>query len=452
MKGYRRMKKRRAQSFCVMMAFILFLTVAEPVLATTISDLQDDIKNQQSQLNSVNQQIAGYQSAQEGLGEEIDDLDAEMVALLTDINLIQEAIETKEEEIANTQVAYDEAVADKDEQYESMKVRIKFMYEKGDSSYLQLFLGAKNMSDIMNKAHYIEELYEYDRKLLEQYEATVQQVAELQDKLEEEKSELVTSKAELEEEQAYVNEVLEQKQQEYENYSVVLAKAKREAAAYTAKIKQETAQIKKLEEEERKRKEEEERKRREEEERKRKEEEERRKAAEQAANAQQNGADSSDDSDDSDDSDSSDSSDTSQTSDSSNSSKSSDSTGDSSSARPSSSGSSKGQQIADFACKYIGNPYVAGGTSLTNGADCSGFVLAVYQAFGYSLPRSSYAQAGAGKGVSYSEAQPGDIIYYGGHVGIYIGNGQIVHASTERSGIKITSATYRSIITVRRIV
>ena len=100
----------------------------------------------------------------------------------------------------------------------------------------------------------------------------------------------------------------------------------------------------------------------------------------------------------------------------------------------------------------MGYPYKAGGTSLTEGADCSGFVWAVYQAFGYSLPRSSYAQASAGREVSYSNAQPGDIIYYGGHVGIYIGNGQIVHASTERTGIKISPATYRSIITVRRIV
>ena len=95
---------------------------------------------------------------------------------------------------------------------------------------------------------------------------------------------------------------------------------------------------------------------------------------------------------------------------------------------------------------------MAGGTSLTNGADCSGFVMSVYQHFGISLPRSSYSQSTVGKGVSYSEAQPGDVIYYGGHVGIYIGNGQIVHASTERTGIKITSATYRSIITVRRII
>lgn len=406
-------------------------------MATTISGLQEDIKKNQSQLNSVNQQIAGYQSAQEGLGEEIEDLDAEMVALLTDINLIQEAIEDKEEDIANTQVAYDEAVADKDEQYESMKIRIKFMYEKGDSSYLQMFLGARSMSDMMNKANYIQELYDYDRELLEEYEATVQQVEELQEQLEEEKSELETSKTELEEEQAYVNEVLEQKQQEYENYSVVLSKAKREAAAYTAKIKQETAQIRKLEEEERKRKEEEERRRKEEEERKRKEEEQK-KAEQEAKNDDEK-------------EDSSDSTESSDKSESSGDSKNSGESG-SSSDKPASSGSSKGKQIADYACQYIGNPYVAGGTSLTNGADCSGFVMAVYQAFGYSLPRSSYAQSGAGRGVSYSEAQPGDIIYYGGHVGIYIGNGKIVHASTERSGIKITSATYRSIITVRRIV
>ncbi len=422
-----------------MMAFLLFIMTAEPVLATTISGLQEDIKKNQSQLNDVNKQIAGYQDAQEGVEEEISDLDAEMVALLTDINLIQEAIEETEEDIANTQVAYDEAVAEKDEQYESMKIRIKFMYEKGDRSYLQLFLEAKSMGDMMNKAHYIEELYEYDRNLLEQYEAIVQQVAQLQDRLEEERSELVTSRTELEEQQDYVNEVLAQKRKEYENYNAVLAKAKREAAAYTAKIKQETAQIRKLEEEERKRREEEERRRKEEEERRRKEEEERRKAEQEASDEQTDDSESADDEDEGETEEKPEKSEDSK--------KPEDTAG-----KPTSPGSSKGQEIAKFACKYIGYPYVAGGTSLTNGADCSGFVLAVFKNFGYSLPRSSYAQSGAGKGVSYSEAQPGDIIYYGGHVGIYIGNGQIVHASTERSGIKITSATYRNIITVRRIV
>lgn len=417
------MKRRYVQTVCVLLSFIMFLLMVEPVSATTISDLQNELKKDQSQLKNVNQQISDYKGAQADVGEEIEALDEEMVSLLTDINLIEEAIADKEEDIAQTQIEYDAAVAEKDEQYESMKIRIRFMYEKGETSYLQLFFGAKNMGDMMNKANYVEELYEYDRTLLEEYEATVQEVAALQDTLEEEKSELETSKTELKEEQTYVEEVLAQKQQEYENYNVVLAKAKQEAATYTAKIKQETAKIKQLEEEERKRKEEEERKRKEEEERKKKEQE--------ALLASQNDGDS--------DSEEQEKEETSSSS-------------SSSSSGSSSGGSGKGQQIADYACKFIGNPYVAGGTSLTDGADCSGFVMSVYQAFGYSLPRSSYAQSAVGKGVSYSEAQPGDIIYYGGHVGIYIGNGQIVHASTERTGIKITSATYRSIITIRRIV
>ena len=404
------MKRRCTQALCVAMAFICFLLVVDSVSATTISDLQEDLKNNQSQLENVNQQISGYEEEQEAVEEEISDLDAEMVALLTDINLIKEAIQDKEEDIAQAQIAYDEALAIQQEQYEAMKIRIKFMYERGEASYMEMFFGATSMGDMMNKARYVEELYEYDRNLLEEYKNTVQQVAELQDTLEEEKSELETSKTELQEEQAYVEEVLEQKKQEYENYNTVLAKARQEAAAYTAKIKQETAQIRKLEEEERKRKEEEERKRKEEEERRRQEEEQLASQTDSGSSTQET-------------------------------------------YKPSSSGGGgKGQQIADFACKYIGNPYRAGGTSLTDGADCSGFVWAVYQAFGYSLPRSSYAQSSVGRAVSYSEAQPGDIIYYGGHVGIYIGNGQIVHASTERTGIKITSATYRSIITVRRIV
>ena len=115
-------------------------------------------------------------------------------------------------------------------------------------------------------------------------------------------------------------------------------------------------------------------------------------------------------------------------------------------------GSARGQEIANFACQFVGNPYVAGGTSLTEGCDCSGFTSAVYSNFGISLPRTSGSQAGYGREVSYSEAAPGDIIYYGGHVGIYIGNGLIVHASTPATGIKITNALYRSIISVRRIV
>ena len=115
-------------------------------------------------------------------------------------------------------------------------------------------------------------------------------------------------------------------------------------------------------------------------------------------------------------------------------------------------GSSSGRAVANFASQFVGNPYVYGGTSLTNGADCSGFVMSVYANFGVSLPHSSSALRGVGYGVSLADAQPGDIICYSGHVGIYVGNNTIVHASTAKTGIKFTSpANYRQVLAVRRI-
>ena len=115
--------------------------------------------------------------------------------------------------------------------------------------------------------------------------------------------------------------------------------------------------------------------------------------------------------------------------------------------------SSAGSTVADFALQFVGNPYEYGGTSLTNGADCSGFVMSVYENFGVSLPHSSSADRNVGTEVAggLSNAQAGDIVCYSGHVGIYIGNGQIVHASTEETGIKVSDADYRTPITVRRI-
>ncbi len=396
------MKKSNLRLLCLIMAAVLFANVPMGVLASKKEELQQQKEQDEKELNNVKKQINQYTGAQADLGGEIEELDVEIMNLLTDIDLISQSIEDKQVEIDQTEIEYNDAVDTENRQYESMKIRVKFMYERGDVSYLELFLSSKSLAEAINKSDYVEQLYEYDRKLLLQYQETVALVQALWDQLEEEKSELEVSKAELEDEEAYLNQVMEEKQEEYENYDVMIAKAKQEAAAYSAKIKQETAQIKKIEKEE--------------EEARKRAEEEARKAAAAASSA---------------------------------------SSGSSSGSyvpAPSGGGGSKGQQIASYACQFIGNPYVSGGTSLTNGADCSGFTQAVYRAFGYSIPRTSYAQANYGTAVSYDSAQPGDIIYYGGHVGIYIGNGQIVHASTERSGIKINSATYRSIVTVRRIV
>lgn len=112
-----------------------------------------------------------------------------------------------------------------------------------------------------------------------------------------------------------------------------------------------------------------------------------------------------------------------------------------------------GQEIANYALKFLGNPYVYGGTSLTNGADCSGFVQSVYKHFGISLPRTSGEQGKAGRAVDgVANAKPGDLVWYSGHIGIYIGNEQIVHASNPKKGIIISNVHYRKILGIRRIV
>lgn len=400
------MKKKAVKLISVAMAFVMALLPSGTVYASTINDIKKQQAEDQNKLNNVQGQISGLQGQQSEVGGEIDELDANVVEIIASVDIIKDEIVEKEEQIDETEAEYEVAKQQEEEQYAAMKLRIKFMYEQGDISYVQLLMTSDSLGDMVNKADYIEQLYEYDRKMLEEYQAAKEYVQQVWNQLEDEKSELEASKHELEEEQVRMEELLDEKKQEYENYNLQIAKAKQEAAAYKTKIKQQTAQIKKLEEEARKK----------EEERKRKE----------AAAAAANGG---------------------------NSSSSSSSSGSSSGASVSipSGGSGSGQTIASYACQFIGNPYVAGGTSLTDGADCSGFVWRVFKDNGYSVPRTSWEIRDAGSGVDYSQAQPGDVICYAGHVGIYIGNGNIVHASTERTGIKITSATYKSILSVRRI-
>lgn len=402
------------------MACLILGSFSGKVYASTISEIKRQQEEDRRQLNNVQGQISGLEGEQSGIGEEIEEIDAELVQIIASVDLIKEEIVEKEGQIEETEAEYEAAKQQEEEQYETMKIRIKFMYEQGDISYVQLFMSSESFSDMLNKADYVEQLYAYDRKMLEEYQAAKEYAQQVWDKLEEEKSELVASQHELEEEQAYMEELLEEKKQEYENYSVQIARAKQEAAAYRTRIKQQTAQIKKLEEEERKRREEEERRRKEEEERRRRE-------AEANASSGESYVSSSESS----------------------------SSGSSSSSGGSvsvpSGGSAAGQSIASYACQFIGNPYVAGGTSLTNGADCSGFVWRVFKDKGYTVPRTSWELRNVGTEVSYSNAQPGDIVCYAGHVGIYIGNGNIVHASTPKSGIKITAATYKSILSVRRV-
>ena len=440
----RKVVRKRKLHIVVMLVCTLSFGVCQPVFATSSAEIQEELDQIQKEKDKLKQEQSGNQSKLEGtrgkinnltgvmddLDAEIEGLDTEMVGLLTDISIIEQSIQDKREEIAQTEEALKEAIQVQDEQYEAMKIRIRYMYEKGDKSYLTLLLESQSIDDALNKADYIEKLYEYDRKLLLEYQATVQRVSELKDTLEEEESELMSSKIELREQQELLDELLAQKKKEYEDYDARLVKAKQEAAVYTAKINQQTNELRALEAKQKEKEKEKEEKLK---------EEARRKAEEERLRAEQeaNGAASNDSGD---------------SGTSSGNSGGSSSSGSSDAPKPSGGGGSKGQQIVNYACQFLGNPYVPGGTSLTNGADCSGFTMSVFRQFGINLPRNSYAQSQVGTAVSYDQARAGDIIYYGGHVGIYMGDGRIVHASTQKTGIKISVATYRPIITIRRVI
>ena len=465
-------KRHRSVKITALIIAVVLFWSAPTAQATTIDDMQSeidsinseisDLENQkrdaekakneaQSGLSGTNSQINSISGAMGDLDTEIEGINMELVGLLTDIDLISSDIENKTVEIADTQEEYDQAVATRDEQYASMKIRIRYMYEIGDATYISIFLDAatSSLADALNKAEYVEQLYAYDRQMLEEYKQTVDYTKEVWDRLEEEKSELETSKQELEEEQKYLEEVEAQLEEEYENYSVMLAQARQQAAIYTAKINQQTSEIRSIEKAEAEKKREAEAKQREiEAEQERLKAEQEAQAAAAAYAAALEAGYSADEI-------ASMTSITSQLTTDSNQSPTSSSSSSSSSSSGTTvtaSGSGKGAQIANYALQFVGRPYVPGGTDPYNGSDCSGFTMAVYQAFGISLPRTSYSQSSVGTAVSYDQAKAGDIIYYGGHVGIYIGNGQIVHASTQRTGVKISSATYRSIVTIRRVV
>ena len=418
-------------------SLVMIFTNVVNVSASPISEAKNKKKDAEKKLNAINEDIEDIEEQKEDMEQEAEEYEQQLVDLLVTIQIINHDIENKEDEIETAKAEYEVALAKQEKQQWAMNKRIKYMYEKGDMNYMQILLESKKFSDAVNKSTYSEKLYAYDRYQLYLYEQTKEEVIEKQKALDEDMAELEEIKLDAVSQEEELQALVDEYSETIEGFEEQLSGAKEKASQYKEQIQKQSEQIKALEAEEQrkaleaaKKKAEEEAKRKAEEEARRKAEEEERAKAEESSDSENNEESSSSESNDSGSSDS----------------------GSSSSGSSSSGGSGLGQDIANFACQFVGNPYVPGGTSLTEGADCSGFTMAVYNNFGLSLPRSSYAQAGYGREVSYSEAQPGDIIYYGGHVGIYIGNGLIVHASTQATGIKISNALYRSIITVRRIV
>ena len=388
---------------------ILGISCFQSASASALSKAKNKKSEAQTALDNANADIENIQSQQQELQSQIDALDADLVNIIMNLDILEGELSDKQTELDNVTAQLAQAQEDEQNQYDAMKKRIVYMYEDGDDSYIEALVGATDFSDLLNRLEYVQQIYDYDRNLLTQYQETVQQVADLKSQVETEKAELEEVQQSYQEQQASYESMIAEKQSQMSDFDTQLASAQSLAAQYKATVDEQNEIIRQEQ------------------------------AAAAAAAAQNNNKGNN----------------TTTANNNNGSNTGGDSTTGGSTGggglNPPFSTSVSGSDVVSYACQFIGNPYVWGGESLTNGADCSGFIKSVYANFGISLPHSSVALQRAGSEVSYENAQPGDIVCYAGHVAIYMGGGQIVHASSPSTGIKTGSATYRSIISVRRV-
>lgn len=464
---------------CTMLALLISAAQVVSVGAVTEQELREEQAWTSAQLDATYSRIDELWYAKEQLESEISALDADLVNVMVSISVLENDIENKTNEIAQTQENLTKAQNAKEKQYEAMKKRIQYLYEKGgNDAWFQMMMGADNLADLLTRAEYTQKMYDQDRQNLDKYVKTIEEVQKLEQQYSSEKAELEEMHNAYQEQSVLLQSQIDERRAISADCDNEIAYAQQQANEYAYLLAEQTAELERMEAE--------------------------RIAAEEAARAQAEAeaaaaaaaAEAEEDyseentepeyevmydedgdvmyDEDGDvmyqevESDSEESS----------SDESAEDNGESGSGEvqydeygnvidsdntvsledyqaetSSSSSSGSGSSVVDYATQFVGNPYVWGGTSLTNGADCSGFVQSVYANFGVSLPRTSYEQQNAGTEVSYADAQPGDLICYGGHVAIYMGDGKIVHASNSTDGIKISNdATYRTILSVRRLV
>ena len=420
------MKMKKVRSVLLAAALTCSMIVT-PVMAAP-----DDTTSLQNQKESAQNEVNGLQAQLNELFTKTNDLETQLINKGQEITKAQEDLAVAEEK--------------KQQQYEDMKLRIKYMYENGDASFAEAILTATSYSDLVNKSEYVEKVHGYDRNKLMEYVQTKEEVANLKTELEGEQADMEVMAQEMSSQQANLESTLTQMRAQIADFDSQLASAQAEADAKVARM-QEEQQIAQS------------------------------KSENQTGNvssANQVGPAANTGTTKPTGGNTTPSTGNTTTPSTGNVSTTTPSTGNTGTATPTtgntgtttkpstgnSSNTSKpdnasaGQKIANKGCEYIGNPYVYGGNSLTNGIDCSGFVQQIHAKFGISTPRNSTSLRYGGKAVAVSDMMPGDVVCYEGHVAIYIGGGQIVHASNSKpypaGGIKTSNAYYRTIVAVRR--
>ena len=435
---------------------IIALAAATPVVPVSADENTSAVSE-----SSLNSSIDALEAQKKDLLGQIDDLEAQLVTTVAEIDSINSKLTSLEAAISQTKEDLAAAIKDRDTQHEAMKLRIQYIYEKGgDAGWIKVFLEDGDLNAWLNSKSYTGTLYDYDRKQLQSYADSVTKVTDLQKQQNDEESQLQKNKDTLTEDESRLETLIAQAKQQYSDADARIADAYAKAKQYQAIIDQQNqyiSQVVAIQSSEGSGA-----------------------SAAQNASAGDSGASANNGS-------SAASAYTASTytasrnngtsNGSSNGSADTNasasaaieqaaqqlaaSTGtDVSTARQAaqqayqatgSTSTASGSALLAYAQQFLGNPYVYGGNSLTNGVDCSGFVQQVYSHFGINTSRTSWDIENDGQEVSYSDVQVGDVICYDGHVGIYAGDGQIINAANEAQGITYTNADYDNIVTVRRL-
>ena len=336
---------------------------------------------------------------------ELNDLQSKLVDIISQIDALESDIKSNAQDIKDTKAEVKEAKKAEKKQYEAMKSRIRYFYENDtDNSVFNILVESKSLTDFINKVSYMNSVYSYDRDLLDAYEATRIEIEGMEEDLEDKQLDLKKEKKQLRANKSSLNDLIDSKKGEIADIGAQVAKAKKAAAKAAAE------KAAKLERERQARN-----------------------AAAAAAAAERASSQNS----------------------SSNSSSSNNGSAYVQDADPSPATDVSGSAVVSYAMQFVGNRYVWGGNSLTNGCDCSGFVVQVYRHFGIDLSgsRNSAALRYVGQAVSPDNIQAGDIICYPGHVAIYAGNGCIVEAQSSRAGITANRAwNHGTVLAIRRVI